>query len=175
MVQELAITATLGVSLMIFTNKLLLPILLSFMQLSARDAKKIKGKENSGNWLWARISAVATPRYAAVMIAGALVLLGAGVWKAKQLHIGDLGQGVPELRETARYNRDVDVISKSFAVGVDVLGVIAEGNAPAACVDLDTPRNARPFRILHAPDRRRAVGARDGGFRAGRDGRLLRR
>jgi hypothetical protein len=137
MVQELAITATLGVSLMIFTNKLLLPILLSFMKLSARDARKIKGKESSGNWLWGRISAVATPRTGAVVIIAALLLLGAGVWKAKQLHIGDLGQGVPELRKNARYNQDVEVVSKSFAVGVDVLNVIAEAKAPAACVDLE--------------------------------------
>jgi predicted RND superfamily exporter protein len=137
MVQELAITATLGVSLMIFTNKLLLPILLSFMKLSARDAKKIKGKESSGDWLWTRISAVATPRTGAVVVVAAVLLLGSGVWKAKQLHIGDLGQGVPELRESARYNRDVEVVSKSFAVGVDVLNVIAEAKAPAACVDLE--------------------------------------
>ncbi len=138
MVQELAITATLGVSLMIFTNKLLLPILLSYMKLSARDARKIKGKENSGTWLWKRISAIATPRYGALMIVGALVLLAGGVWKAQQLHIGDLGRGVPELREHARYNQDVEVVAKSFAVGVDVLNVIAESKEPAACVDLDT-------------------------------------
>jgi uncharacterized protein len=138
MVRELAITATLGVSLMIFTNKLLLPILLSFMKLSARDAKKIKGKETSGTWLWRRISAVATPRYAAITILAALLLLGVGLWQARQLHVGDLGQGVPELREHARYNQDVSLVAKNFSVGVDVLSVIAEASQPDACVDLDT-------------------------------------
>jgi uncharacterized protein len=138
MVRELAITATLGVSLMIFTNKLLLPILLSFMKLSARDAKKIQGKESSGTWLWRRLSAVATPRYAAVTILAALLLLAAGLWQAKRLHIGDLGAGVPELRENARYNQDVAVVAKNFSVGVDVLSVIAEAPRADACVDLDT-------------------------------------
>src|SRR5262249_22400691 len=69
MVRELAITATLGVTLMVVTNKLLLPILLSFMRLSARDARRIQGKESSGDWLWSRIAPVATRGPALVVIA----------------------------------------------------------------------------------------------------------
>ena len=60
-----------------------------------------------------------------------VVLLAAGLWKARDQVIGDLGRGVPELRADSRYNRDVDVISKSFAIGVDVLQVIAAGRQSA--------------------------------------------
>ena len=48
MVQELAITATLGVTVMIITNKMLLPILLSYRQFSAKAAKKLHGRETMG-------------------------------------------------------------------------------------------------------------------------------
>jgi len=65
-------------------------------------------------------------------------LLGLGLWQARQLHVGDLGAGVPELREHARYNQDVAAVAKNFSVGVDVLSVVAEAGQPDACVDLDT-------------------------------------
>jgi len=133
MVQELVITATLGVTLMILTNKILLPILLSHMTLAPGEARGLHGHETMGDSVWRRLAAATTPRAAIVVIAVGVALLGAGLWKARDEVIGDLGQGVPELRADSRYNRDVDVITKSFAIGVDVLQVIAQGNAPAAC------------------------------------------
>ena len=49
-----------------------------------------------------------------------------------------LARGCRSCAQNARYNQDVDVVAKSFSVGVDVLGVIAEAKKAAACVDLDT-------------------------------------
>jgi predicted RND superfamily exporter protein len=133
MVQELVITATLGVLLMILTNKVLLPILLSYTKLTAKDAQKIRGRETIGDPLWRRLAPIATPKYALPVIAIALLMLAGGLWKARDQVIGDLGRGVPELREHSRYNRDVDEITKRYAFGVDVLQVIAVGKEPAAC------------------------------------------
>ncbi len=143
-VQELVFTATLGVSLMILTNKVLLPILLSYSKLSAKDAGKLHGREGIGDPMWRRLACIATPKYAVVVIALAAVSLAAGLWKAREQVIGDLGRGVPELRADSRYNRDVDEITKRFAVGVDVLQVIAEGKEPATC---------NRFEVLDAIDR----------------------
>lgn len=136
MVRELTITATLGVTLMIATNKMLLPILLSYMKISPAEAQRLHGKETSGDWLWLRISMLTGRRTAAFTIATAFALAGIGGWYALGLKIGDLGEGVPELRTSARYNRDVEVITHDFSIGTDVFSVIAETKGVAApCID----------------------------------------
>jgi predicted RND superfamily exporter protein len=133
MVQELVITATLGVSLMILTNKVLLPILLSWTKLSAADAQKLHGRENIADPLWRRIAPIATRKYALPVILVSLAMLAGGLWKAREQVIGDLGRGVPELRADSRYNKDVEEITKRFAIGVDVLQVIADAKVAGAC------------------------------------------
>jgi predicted RND superfamily exporter protein len=144
MVRELVFTATLGVTLMILTNKVLLPILLSYIRFSPGTARKLEGHETIGDPLWRRLARAATPRAAAVVIALGAVLLAVGLWKAREQVIGDLGRGVPELRADSRYNQDVEEIAKRFAIGIDVLQVIAQGDAPAAC---------NRFEVLDAVDR----------------------
>ena len=134
MVRELAITATLGVSVMIVTNKMLLPILLSFMRLSATDAQKLRGKETLGAGLWERLGVLATRRGALWALACAALLLGWGLFEARNLHVGDIGAGVPELRADSRYNQDVATITGDYAIGVDLLQVIARANG-----DEETP------------------------------------
>ena len=148
MVQELVITATLGVTLMILTNKLLLPILLSHMKLAPGEARGLHGHETMGDPIWRRLAAATTPRAAAAVIAVGAVFLGLGLWKAREQVIGDLGQGVPELRADSPYNRDVEVITKSFAIGVDVLQVIAQGSAPAACTSAEMLEAVDRFEFL---------------------------
>ncbi len=136
MVRELTITATLGVTVMIVTNKMLLPILLSYRKISPQQAQKMRGHEASADRLWEKFGVLATPKGGAVAIAIALVALGIGLYVAKDHKIGDLGDGVPELRPNSRYNEDVRVITTNFAVGVDVLQVIAEAKgAESPCVD----------------------------------------
>ena len=50
------------------------------------------------------------------------------------MKIGDSEVGVPELRPQARYNQDAVLISERFALGVDVLTVVAE-TIPDACTE----------------------------------------
>jgi predicted RND superfamily exporter protein len=138
-VRELAYTATIGVTVMIITNKMLLPILLSYYKFTPEQASKLAGKETAGDWLWERIGPLATKRIAWVPIALGVALLVFGISQARQLHIGDLGKGVPELRPESRYNQDVEMITSHFAIGVDLLQVIAEAkpenDEDSPCVD----------------------------------------
>jgi predicted RND superfamily exporter protein len=138
-VRELAITATIGVTVMILTNKILLPILLSYYRFTPEQASKLAGKETAGDWLWERIGPLATKQVAWLPLLAGLGLLAFGISQARQLHIGDLGKGVPELRANSRYNQDVDMITSHFAIGVDLLQVIAEAKAASEddspCVD----------------------------------------
>ncbi len=141
-VRELALTATMGVTVMILTNKLLLPILLSYLPrcpIGRKDeviSEHPTDIEKNTNWVWTKIEPLATRRYGWITIALAGVLLTVGAVKAHDLKIGDLGKGVPELREDSRYNLDAEMITSNFAIGVDALQVIAEApgdNSP--CVD----------------------------------------
>jgi predicted RND superfamily exporter protein len=135
-VRELAYTATIGVTVMIITNKMLLPILLSYYKFTPEQASKLAGKETAGDWLWERIGPLATKRIGWVSIAFGVALLAFGLMQARHLHIGDLGKGVPELRPDSRYNTDTEMIVSHFAIGVDLLQVIAEAKPES---EEDTP------------------------------------
>jgi predicted RND superfamily exporter protein len=92
-VRELAYTATIGVTVMIITNKMLLPILLSYYKFTPEQASKLAGKETAGDWLWERIGPLATKQVAWVPILRRARLLAFGLSQAAHLHIGDLGKG----------------------------------------------------------------------------------
>lgn len=125
-VHELGITACLGVLLMIATNKMMLPIVLSHLRLEAGTGKAPATGKDGRHRLWWAVSACAERRLAIAIFAISLALLAAGAWHSRFLKTGDVGSGAPELREDSRYNRDSAQISRSYNVGVDVLSVIVE-------------------------------------------------
>jgi len=135
-IQELAITASIGVAVIIFTNLILLPVLLSFVNIANPDRYRkrllAKAHQVSGLWLW--LAAFTEPKRAKIAIAVAVVLFGFGVWKSQDMQIGDSEVGVPELRPEARYNQDALLISERFSLGVDLLTVVAE-TVPDACTE----------------------------------------
>jgi uncharacterized protein len=148
-VQEMTITATLGVTVMIITNKMLLPILLSYRRLPPETAKQMTGHESIADPYWAKLGVLATRRGGAVAIVVALVALGWGWHMARGLQIGDLGEGVPELRPESRYNRDVQQITRDFAIGVDVLQIIAEAKGQESpCVDRAVMDRVEEFELM---------------------------
>jgi predicted RND superfamily exporter protein len=136
MIQEMAITASLGVAVIILTNLVLVPTLLSFTNLDDSHAAKLERRRLRNDSAWAALARVAEPRVAAVITGVAVLLFAVGGWKATQIKIGDLHRGVPELRADSRYNIDTDVITSRFAIGVDVLTVIVE-SVPEGCTDYD--------------------------------------
>ena len=124
-VHELGVTACIGVMLMIITNKLMLPIVLSYLTLESRalaQGLKAQGKHQ----LWWRLSALAEPKPALAVFVISLLLLGAGAYKARQLAVGDIGVGAPELRADSRYNQDNQKIINSYSIGLDVMSVFVQ-------------------------------------------------
>jgi predicted RND superfamily exporter protein len=137
-VRELGITASLGVAWMIVTNKMLLPILLSYLRLSPGAAEKEAYQETRVHRIWRAAARGVDRRRARVIIAIAAVVLLGGLYQAHQLKVGDYGIGVPELRPDSRYNRDNAVIVQKFAIGVNTLGVVAQTrNVQGACTQYD--------------------------------------
>lgn len=125
-VRELGITASLGVLLMIVTNKMVLPILLSYLTLNEATIKRVKLGNSRFDFIWQQLEKITRPRPAAAVLLISAILLGAGAWKARDMKTGDLGKGIPELHDDSRYNRDNAAIVDNFAIGVDVLSVVVQ-------------------------------------------------
>ncbi|MDX9699317.1 MAG: MMPL family transporter, partial [Rhodocyclaceae bacterium] len=136
MVRELALTAGLGVALILVTNMMLLTVLLSWTRLNPFEMRRTVGAETKDDWLWRRLRTLAEPRRAVVVLVITALLLGAAAWKSRDLRTGDLGHGIPELHEDSRYNQDAAAIVASFSIGVDVLSVIVQTHGvDGACTD----------------------------------------
>jgi len=137
-VRELGITASLGVAWMIITNKMLLPILLSHLSISKSALSKEIQQESRVDGIWTMASQCVQKKRALVIVLISAAVLAAGIYKARDLKVGDYGQGVPELRDTSRYNQDNDMIVKKFAIGVNTLGVVAQTKGvQGACTNYD--------------------------------------
>lgn len=133
---ELAITATIGVGLTLFTDLVLLPVLLSYTQLRNLPAKRNYRLRQLTQFdkMWTFLARFSRPWPAAI-----LLVVGFAIWWVAEdygdnVMIGDAQKGVAELREDARYNQDAVLISEKFSLGVDILTVIAEAE-PAACIN----------------------------------------
>jgi predicted RND superfamily exporter protein len=132
-IQEMALNACLGMLAIIITNKVMMPIWLTWVNVGDPKAFKHKQEQRDSifDGLWHFISGM-TDRKAAItalLICG--VLLGWGLWKGKDLQIGDSQKGVPELLPDSRYNNDNAAIVSNFALGTDLIKVIAETDADA--------------------------------------------
>jgi len=136
-IQELAITASVGVAVIIFTNLVLLPVLLSWVQLKNPQAyrSRLLAKAHEKSVFWETTARFTEPKRAMVTIVVAVLLFIGGAWIAQGMKIGDSEVGVPELRPEARYNQDALVITEKFSLGSDVITVVAE-TLPNACTEI---------------------------------------
>ncbi len=143
-IREMAITASIGVGVVIMTDLILLPIMVSFTPFDPGYAGRVRARQQQLAPLWQRLANIADRPVAAVVIAVALVLGVAGFVKGRETPIGDTEAGVPELRKESRYNRDSDVITKKFSIGTDIINVIVE-TPPDGCVIYDVMRRIDEF------------------------------
>jgi len=135
-IREMAITASIGVAIVILTDLVLLPVLVSYVHFDPGYRGRVERRQRQLAALWHHLSAL-TARGPALAIIVIAALLGvAGWWKGRETPIGDTQAGVPELRAHSRYNRDNDLITTRFSIGVDVLTAIVESQQPL-CVSHD--------------------------------------
>ena len=131
-IRDLALTASVGVAVLIFTNLLLLPVLLSYSGVSPAAAQRSlreEREETAGKGLgalWRWLDRFATRRWALGTIAVAAALAVAGSVVSLHVQIGDLDPGAPELRTDSRYNRDNAYITQNYALSSDQFAVIVK-------------------------------------------------
>jgi predicted RND superfamily exporter protein len=131
-IQELALIASMGVAILIFTNLIMLPMLLSYTGVSKAAAVRslrheaAAGDDRVSHPLWDFLDLFTQRRFAAIAILGAVVLGGAGWVVGQHVQVGDLAPGAPELRQDSQYNRDNGYILKNYAIGNDSFIVLVD-------------------------------------------------
>ncbi len=129
-IKDLALTASIGVAVLIFTNLLLLPVLLSFFGVSLAAAERSlreETEESKGKGigaLWSLLDRFTERRWAIGAISISAVLAVIGFMISLNLKIGDLDPGAPELRPNSRYNRDNAFITANYGLSSDQFAII---------------------------------------------------
>lgn len=125
-IRELAIGASIGVAVIVFTNLILLPVAISYIGISKKAVQRSKEDAVRDHPFWRMLSNFASPTVAPISVVIALAMFAGGMWQGHNLKIGDLDQGAPELRPDSRYNLDNDFIIRNYSTSSDVLVVMVE-------------------------------------------------
>ncbi len=131
-IRELAITASIGVATIILTKLMFVPIAMSYVGIGDRAIEFAKKKHASPSIVWLTLSKLVKPRYAICIVFISLVGAGIGNDIRKDLKIGDLDPGAPELHPTSPYNLDNHYITTNYSISADVLVVMVE-TPPQSC------------------------------------------
>ena len=125
-IQELAIAASVGVAMIIITNLVLMPLVMSYVGISQSGIDHAANSEKAEPKLWKTLSKIASPKVAPFPIIIAIVLAVGGIYKSQSLKIGDLEPGAPELRQDSRYNLDNAYMVANYSTSSDVFLVMVE-------------------------------------------------
>lgn len=132
-IRDLAITTSIGVTVLVFTKLVLIPVALSYVGVSHKAAQYAIRLETTGHRdavsvarLWGTLTRFTERRWAlgAILVAIALAILALVV--RTDLRVGDLDAGAPELRSDSRYNLDVAFITDHFGLSSDQLAIIVK-------------------------------------------------
>ncbi|NWB45835.1 efflux RND transporter permease subunit [Pseudomonas gingeri] len=129
-IKDLAITASIGVAVLIFTSLLLMPVALSYVGVGAKAAEralKIDNRADSHRGfgkLWDWLDRFTTVKWARGTVLIALLMGISGFLISLHLKVGDLESGAPELRVDSRYNRDNAYITHHYALSSDLFAVM---------------------------------------------------
>lgn len=125
-IQELAIAASIGIAAIIFTNLLLLPMIISIIGICETGINHATEKRHRESLLAAFFAKFTGKKYARATLIMALILVAFGLVLNKDLKIGDLDRGAPELHPDSQYNKDVDFVTHHFSTSSDIMIVMVK-------------------------------------------------
>ncbi|WNC70435.1 MMPL family transporter [Thalassotalea psychrophila] len=127
MIQDLAMAASLGVAVIILSNLVLLPILMSYAGVSAKSVQKqIHSEEHGKHQVWNFLASFTAPKKAQVIVYLTIVVSVCGLFLSQDLKTGDLDSGAPELRPDSRYNKDNAFITANYRTSTDIFVVMVK-------------------------------------------------
>lgn len=142
-IQELAIAASVGVAMIIVTNLVLVPLVMSYVGISQSGVRHAEHNEKAEPKLWKILSKVASKKVAPFPIVIAIVMAVGGIYQSQSLKIGDLDAGAPELRQDSRYNLDNAYMVSNYSTSSDVFLVMVE----------TSKEQCNSFKVMDAIDR----------------------
>jgi hypothetical protein len=126
----------------IISNLVVVPLVLSYLGVSGASIRKIQAGEKKDHPLAGLFARFTRTPLAALSIAVAVAGYGAGIYLSQDLKIGDLDKGAPELwpdpcedmdcprgyepKPRYRYNHDVNFLVSNYSVSADVLVVMGK-------------------------------------------------
>ena len=143
-IQDLAITASIGVAVLIFTNLILLPVMLSHIGVNTNAAaRSIKTEmmdeqdvDHKRHPIWVFLDLFTQRKFAGIAVITAIILAVSGTIVGSQVKIGDTSIGAPELRSDSRYNLDNAYMVENYAASSDVFVVMVK-TKQYACANYD--------------------------------------
>jgi hypothetical protein len=135
-IRELAIAASIGVAVIIVTNLIALPIVMSYIGVSKKGVEHARKSLNHASSIEKLFANFAKPKMAKIALAVGAVLLGGGLYFSQFMKIGDLDAGAPELRPDSVYNLDNAYIVENYSSSTDVFVVMAK-TAQEQCIAYD--------------------------------------
>ncbi|HZX18496.1 MAG TPA: MMPL family transporter [Pseudomonas sp.] len=144
-IQDLAVAASIGVAVLIITNLILLPILLSYLGVSPAAARRsLRDEQEEGGRmerhpLWRTLDLFTQKRGATICVLVAAGLAIGGYLVAQNLKIGDLDAGAPELRADSRYNLDDAFMNRAYGASSDLFAIMVR-TPSGVCASYDVLR-----------------------------------
>ena len=136
-IQDLAVTASVGVLVLIFTNLILVPVVLSYTSVGRRCIKHASNpvtRIEDTHVFWRFLLAFTERKWASCAIALGVLLAAVGIVVSQDLQIGDLDPGAPELRPDSQYNRDIAFMNANYSTSSDIFAIIVKSEADG-CID----------------------------------------
>ena len=134
-IKDLGIAASIGVAVVVLTNLVLLPIMMSYIGITKKTLehhRKARSNDVLRDTAWRLLAHLASARVARVSILVAAGGFALGIYGGQYLKIGDLDPGAAELHPDSRYNLDNQYITDNYATSSDILVVMVE-TAEEAC------------------------------------------
>ncbi|SDS92295.1 hypothetical protein SAMN05216198_3155 [Halopseudomonas litoralis] len=135
-IRDLALTTSIGVTVLIFTKLILIPVALSYLGVSKKAARiaieKDKNIQQNRNWqgkVWQGLNRFTERKWAIIAISVSVVITAVSSVAMLDLKIGDLDPGAPELRPDSRYNMDNAFITANYGLSSDQFVVIMKTEA----------------------------------------------
>ncbi len=125
-IKELAIAASIGVAIIIITNLIALPILMSYIGISPAGIKYAQNTAHKAGVVESLFKDFAKPKFAKIALAVGVICLAFGLYFSQSMQIGDLDAGAPELRPDSRYNLDNAYIVDNYSTSTDLFVVMVK-------------------------------------------------
>jgi predicted RND superfamily exporter protein len=122
-------------------------MLMSYVGVTESGKRFYQSRRGKVQPVWKAVSAFAGGGMAKVAVGVAIALAIGGFYVSKDLKIGDLDPGAPELRPDSRYNLDNAYLTENYSTSTDVFVVMVQ-TEPQACGE---------WEVVSAVDRFEAV------------------